>query len=145
MMIGTREIVHQVHPHLGESLRAGILSGLSERQISPQSVSRRHEERVTEQRVCTYALCESLGEETVVIQEGEAYSLNRSQHGIMLIMGYSPNAKQILELHIPEAQWRRSLNVYEVQWTKPVTIESRGDLYLIGCKLVFGPSRYWAF
>lgn len=145
MMIGGREIVHQVHPHLGEPLRSVILSGLSEGQISRQLVSRRHEDRVTEQRVCTYVLCESIGEEAVVIQEGEAYSLNRSQHGIMLIMGYLPNAKQILELHIPEAQWRRSLNLYEVQWAKPVTIETRGDLYLVGCKLVFGPSRYWAF
>ena len=80
----------------------------------------------------------------MVIQEGEAYSLNRSQHGIMLLMGYAPNAKQVVELHIPEAHWRRSLNLYEVQWTKAISIESRGDLYLVGCKLVFGPSRYWA-
>jgi hypothetical protein len=61
---------------------------------------------------------------------------------MLLLMGCSPNAKQILELHIPESPWRRSINLYEVQWTKPVSIESRGDLFLVGCRLVFGPSRY---
>jgi hypothetical protein len=95
--------------------------------------------------VCTYSLCESIEETEVVIQEGEAYSLNRSPHGIMLLMGYSPNAKQVLEVHIPEARWRRSLNLYEVQWAKPISIETRGDLHLVGCRLMFGPSRYWAF
>jgi hypothetical protein len=95
--------------------------------------------------VCTYSLCESIEETEVVIQEGEAYSLNRSPHGIMLLMGYSPNAKQVLEVHIPEARWRRSLNLYEVQWAKPISVEARGDLHLVGCRLMFGPSRYWAF
>ena len=144
-MIGTREVVHHVHPHLSEPLRAGILSGLSGERINPEHAARRQEHRVLEQRVCSYVLCESIDEAGVVIQEGEAYSLNRSQHGILLLMGYSPNAKQIFELHIPEAHWRRSLNLYEVQWTKPLAIESRADLYLVGCRQVFGPSRYWAF
>lgn len=144
-MIGTREIIHQVHPHLPEPLRAGVLSGLSRGSVSSEHGVRRQEHRVSEQQVCSYALCESIDEAAVVIQEGEAYSLNRSQHGILLLMGYSPNAKQVLELHVSETQWRRSLNLYEVQWTRPVSIESRGDLHLVGCRLVFGPSRYWAF
>ena len=144
-MIGTREIIHQVHPHLPEPLRAGVLSGLSRGPISPEHGARRQEHRVSEQRVCSYALCESIDDAGVVIQEGEAYSLNRSHHGILLLMAYPPDAKRILELHIPEAKWRRSLNLYEVQWTKPVSIDSRRDLYLVGCRLMFGPSRYWAF
>jgi hypothetical protein len=144
-MIGTREVVHHVHPHLPEHQRAGILSRLSEEWNSPEQLARRQEHRVSEQRLCTYVLCESIDEAGVVIQEGEAYSLNRSPHGFMLLMGYSPNAKQMLELHIPETQWRRSLNLYEVRWTKPVSIETRGELFLVGCQLVFGPSRYWAF
>lgn len=144
-MIGTREVVHHVHPHLPEPLRAGILSGLSGERSSLEQVARRHEQRVSEQRVCSYALCESIDEAGVVIQEGEAYSLNRSHHGVLLLMGSSPNAKQIVELHIPDSQWRRSVSLYEVQWTKPVLIESRGDLFLVGCRLVFGPTQYWAF
>ena len=144
-MIGTREVVHHVHPQLAESMRAGTLSSLFGLRSGLPSVNHRREDRVPEQRICTYALCESINETEVVIQEGEGYSLNRSQHGILFLMGYSPNAKQILELHISESKWRRSVNLYEVQWTKPVSIESRADLYLVGCRQVFGPSRYWAF
>ena len=145
-MIGIRESVRHVHPHFPEPLREGMFSGLSmERQISPDQAARRQEHRVSDQRACTYTLCESLDETGGVLQEGDAYSLNRSQHGILLLMGYPPTPKQILELHIPESSWRRTLNLYEVQWSKPVPIESRGDLYLVGCRLMFGPSRYWAF
>lgn len=144
-MIGAREVLHHVHPHLPEPLRAGFRSGLSEERINPEHAARRKEHRVSVQRVCTYALCESIDEAGVVIQEGEAYSLNRSKQGIMLLMGYTPRVQQLLELHIPEAGWRRSLNLYEVQWTKSICIESRGDLFLVGCRLTFGPSRYWAF
>ena len=144
-MIGTREVVHHVHPHFPEPLRAGIISVALADEVLPRHIARRQESRLSEQRICTYELCESIDEAGVIIQEGEAYSLNRSQHGILLLMGYSPNAKQVLELHIPETQWRRSLNLYEVLWTKPLSIETRGDLYLVGCRLVFGPSRYWAF
>ena len=144
-MIGTREVVHHIHPHLPENLSTGIVSGCPGARINPEQVTRRQEHRASEHRLCTYTLCESIDEAGVVIQEGEAYSLNRSQHGLLLLMGYSPNAKQLLELHIPETQWRRSVNLYVVQWTKPVSIETRGELFLVGCRLVFGPSRYWAF
>jgi hypothetical protein len=37
------------------------------------------------------------------------------------------------------------MNLYEVQWTKPVQVESHGELYLVGCRLTFGPSHYWSF
>ncbi|SRR5690349_4889062 len=144
-MIGTREVIHHVHPHLPEPLRSGICCNVSGDQVTPGHLARRQEPRMSEQRICAYELCESIDQAGVVIQEGEAYSLNRSQHGILLLMGYSPNGKQVLELHIPETRWRRSLNLYEVQWTKPLSIETRGDIYLAGCRLVFGPSRYWAF
>jgi len=105
---------------------------------------RRREGRAGEQKLCTYALCEIL-EDQVVIQEGEAYSLNRSVHGILILMGNQPRDQQLLEVQILESRWRRSLNLYEVQWTKPVCVEEQGDLFLVGCRLTFGSSTYWAF
>jgi hypothetical protein len=113
--------------------------------VGTPSLARRREVRVAEQRLCTYELCESIGEATVVIQHGEAYSLNRSAHGILILMGSRPRTQQLLELHIPESRWRRSLNLYEVQWTKPIHVDAQGELYLVGCRLMFGPSRYSAF
>lgn len=144
-MIGMSEMVRQVHPPFPELLREGVLSGLSMEEIRPDHATRRQEHRVSDQRICTYTLCESIDETGGVIQEGEAFIVNRSQHGVLLLLGYSPNLKQILELHVPESNWRGSLNLYEVQWSKPISVPSRGDLYFVGCRLMFGPSRYWTF
>lgn len=144
-MIGKREIARQSHLRLAEPWQTGTLSGSSEERINVEGTTRREERRVSEQRGCTYTLCQSIDGTGGVIQEGEAYSLNRSEHGILILMGQAPNPRQLIELHIPESNWRRSLNLYEVRWSKPVSVESRGDLYFVGCRLMFGPSRYWAF
>lgn len=145
MRIGTREIVHTAHSFVAEYVQAGLRLGMSNGPVTTPLPTRRREERVAEQRVCTYELCEAIDEAGVTIQQGEAYSLNRSPRGILLFMGYLPSMQQLLEVHIPESQWRRSLNLYEVQWTKPVHVDSRGDLFLVGCRQMFGPSRYWDF
>jgi hypothetical protein len=145
MRIGTREVIHLSHAYLAEYLQAGLHVRTPGGPASVPVPTRRREARVAKQQICTYELCESIDEEAVVIQQGETYSLNRSSHGILLIMGYLPRRQQLLELHIPDSRWRRSLNLYEVQWTKPVPVEACGDLFLVGCRLMFGPSRYWAF
>lgn len=142
MMIGTGEVVPtsdsqtiQANDHVAEfGDQAGVLVP-----------TRRHEVRVKEQKVCTYELCELIDDDSAVTHQGEAYSLNRSTHGILILMGQEPQAQQLIELHIPESKWRRSYNLYEVQWAKPLHVESQGDLFLVGCRLTFGPSRYWAF
>jgi hypothetical protein len=148
MRIGTREVVRTdyagVVNKVPDMFLAGTSTAVSNGPVGMSALIRRHETRVDEQRICAYELCESIDEETVVIQQGEAYSLNRSPHGILLFMGYMPQREQLLEVRISESRWRRSLNLYEVQWTKPVSAESRDSLFLVGCRLVFGPSRYWA-
>lgn len=107
--------------------------------------SRRREVRVNEQKVCAYSLCESLNGEQVTIEQGEVYCINRSEHGILVLMGSRPRRRQLLELHVAETRWEYSLSLFEVQWTKSIPIESHGELFLVGCRLVFGASRYWAF
>ena len=77
----------------------------------------------------------------VTIEEGHAYCINRSEHGILVLMRGQPLKQQMLELHVAETQWEHSLNVYEVQWTKIVPIDSHGELFLVGCRLVFGAPR----
>ncbi|TKS58608.1 MAG: hypothetical protein EWM72_02904 [Nitrospira sp.] len=145
MIIGTREVIHESHPYVAGSVQAGFFVAALGEQVGTLGPTRRREVRVGEQKLCSYELCESIDEEAVVIQQGEVYSLNRSAHGILILMGNAPRTQQLLELHIPESRWRRSLNLYEVQWTKPVHVDSQGDLFLVGCRLTFGPSRYWVF
>jgi len=144
-MIGTREVIHKSRPYVAGGVQAGFLVTALGEQVGAPALTRRREVRVKEQKLCTYELCESIDEEAVVIQQGEVYSLNRSAHGILILMGHAPRTQQLLEFHIPESRWRRSLNLYEVQWTKPVPVDSQGGLFLVGCRLTFGPSRYWTF
>lgn len=143
MMIGTREIIHRLD---GQWL-AGTLETQAEETLglTASTPTRRHEPRSEDRKICAYELCESIDEESVVIQQGEVFTVNRSRHGIQVLMGYPPRKQQLIELHIPESRWRRSMNLYEVQWTKAVPVESQGELFLVGCRLTFGPSRYWTF
>lgn len=144
MRTGTRDVVRTDYLHAIKDVSAVLLAGPSDGSAGIPVPSRRQETRVAEGRICTYELCESIDEETIVIQQGEMYSLNRSPQGILLLMGCAPRREQLIEVHIPESRWRRSLNLYEVLWTKSVRIESCGDLVFVGCRLVFGPSRYCA-
>ncbi len=144
MRTGPRDVVRTDHLRVIKDLTAVLLAGPSDGSACIPIPSRRREARVAEGRICTYELCESIDEETVVIQQGEMYSLNRSSHGILLLMGCAPRREQLIEVRIPESRRRRLPNLYEVQWTKSVRIESCGDLVFVGCRLVFGPSRYWA-
>lgn len=106
---------------------------------------RRREVRVDGSKVCAYSLCESIEGAQVVIEQGEVYSLNRSERGILVLMGSRPRNRQLLELHVLQARWEHAVNLYEVQWTKVLPVEPHGNLFLVGCRLVLGASRYWAF
>jgi hypothetical protein len=107
--------------------------------------NRRREARVQESSVCVYGLCESIEGGRVVIEQGEAFGLDRSERGILVLMGTQPRKQQLLELHVPRTRWEYALNLYEVQWTKVMPIESQGNLFLVGCRLVLGASRYCTF
>ena len=128
-----------------ENLNTRVVpEGISKASESPLS-DRRQEARVHEPKVCAYDLCESSGGERIVIEQGEVYSLNRSERGILVLMGSRPRNRQLLELHVPQSRWEYALNLYEVQWTKVLPVESHGNLFLVGCRLLLGASRYWAF
>ena len=108
-------------------------------------LARRGEMRVKETRLCTYSLSESLGPEEVSIRQGEAYCVNRSRQGLLVMMGEQPREGQLLEVHVRESSWQYSATVYEVRWTHSLPVESQGELYLVGCRLVFSPAPYWKF
>lgn len=144
MRLGTREIVRA-----GSSIPETVSDQIADSVLGrgPLDVSfpnRRLEIRTADQKVCAYEICTSINETGTVIEQGEAYSLNRSAHGILLLIGCFPRVGQILELRIFESRWCRSVGLYNVQWTKPLSVDSCGRLCLVGCHLVFGPSRYWA-
>jgi len=145
MNIGTKEIIRKSPISRVGNLNADVAMVGVRKDVEGSFPSRRREERVREQKVCAYSLCESLNGERVTIEQGEVYCINRSEHGILVLMGGRPRKQQLMELHVAETRWEYSLSLYEVQWTKLIPVESQGELFLVGCSLVFGASRYWAF
>ena len=142
---GTKVIRGETHRYRPGNLKTQrTMAGIAHQNVIPFP-SRRAEARCNERKVCVYGLCESTEEERLIIEQGEAYCLNRSEHGILVLMGRRPRFRQYIEFHVPETRWEHSLNLYEVQWTKAVSVEAQGELFLVGCRLVFGASRYWSF
>lgn len=145
MNFGTREVVSEspACPVGGLDTDAAVADVRQGEEIA--CPSRRREARVSEHKVCAYSLCESVDGRQVNIEQGEVYCINRSENGILVLMGSRPRTRQLLELHVAETQKEYSLSLYEVQWTRAVPVETQGELFLAGCRLVFGASRYWAF
>lgn len=106
---------------------------------------RRREARMDYRHMCSYAVFEPIEGKSVVIEQGEAFALNRSTEGILLIMGQAPHAKQLIELHAPRSGWGRTVTVFETRWVKPIQVESLGILYLVGCQRTFGSRHDLSF
>ena len=145
MNIGAKEVMHgSPICRVGNLNTEATVIGVP-KDVKASFPSRRREVRVNEQKICAYNLCESFDGKEVIIEQGEVYCINRSEHGILVLMGGRPRKRQLLELHVAETRWEYSMNLYEVQWTKLVPVESHGELFLAGCSLVFGAPRYWVF
>jgi hypothetical protein len=106
---------------------------------------RRCEARMGYRQMCLYEVIEAIEGKSVVIEQGEALVLNRSTEGILLFMGQATHEKQLIEVHRLRSGWGRAVNVFEIRWTRPVQVESHGNLYLVGCRRIFGPCHYLSF
>ena len=110
--------------------------------ISPE---RRGEARIDDRCLCSYEVLEAIEEESVVIGQGKAMALNRSTEGVLLFLRQAPHARQLIEVHIPRFGLGRTVNVFDVRWIRPVQVRSLGNLYLVGCRRIFGPCDYLSF
>ncbi|HKQ35990.1 MAG TPA: hypothetical protein VJT11_11855 [Nitrospiraceae bacterium] len=95
--------------------------------------------------MCSYEVREVIEEKSVVIGQGEAFAVNRSTEGMLLLIAMAPYAKQLIEVHTSRFGWGRTVNVFETRWAKPLQMESVGNLYLVGCRRIFGPCHYLSF
>jgi hypothetical protein len=96
--------------------------------------NRRREARVEDRHWYTFEMYEShtAGAEAVV--EGKVLSLNRSAHGILLLMSEPPQVRQLIALYNPQLGWHRSTMVYEICWVRALPIESERSQFLVGCR-----------
>ena len=105
----------------------------------------RCESRMDYRHLCSYEMIEAIEEESVVIEQGEAITLNRSTEGVLLCMRQAPHVMQMIEVRTPRSRWGRTMTVFDVRWVRPVHVESYGHLYLAGCRRMFGPCHYLSF
>lgn len=145
LALGTKERRHQSGLVRGRVLPGRPALTVIHAWTDAHVPSRRGEMRVNETKLCTYSLSEPIDQGQVSLLQGEAYCVNRSRQGILLMMGDQPREGQLLEVHLREGLWRYSATVYEVRWASAVSIESQGELYLVGCRRVFCAAPYLKF
>ncbi len=105
----------------------------------------RCEARMDYRRLCPYEVIEAIDETSVVIGQGEAFVLNQSTGGLLLLIDLAPQSKQLIEVRTRRSGWGWTLNILEARWAKPVQVESLGNLYLVGCRRIFGSCNYLSF
>lgn len=122
--------------HAGNRDAAHASAIMSATAIPP---GRRSEARTGYRCLCPYEVLVAIDDESVIIEHGQAFALNRSTDGILLFMALAPHAEQLIEMHTPPSGWGWTANVFETRWVRPVPVESHGNLYLVGCRRIFGP------
>jgi hypothetical protein len=111
----------------------------SEKPETTAYLERRAEVRMDYKQCCSYEVLEAIEEESVVIRQGEAFALNRSKEGMLLLMGQALFDRQLFEVQGSHPRSGRTVNVFETRWARPIPVESLGKLYLVGCQRIFGP------
>ena len=107
----------------------------------PPGLQARCEPRTPNGKTCHFALTHSVSADEVICEEGAGMTVNISPSGMQLMMGVAPSRGQLLEVHLDDATLHPSVSLMEVRWTKPVREDLQERLYLVGCRLTFGPSR----
>jgi hypothetical protein len=97
---------------------------------------RRCEVRAEHRCMCSYEVLEVVGDELVVIEQGEAFALNSSTEGMLLFVGQPIQRRQLIRVDIVRSGWGQIGIVFESRWTKPIHMESLGSLYLVGCRRI---------
>jgi hypothetical protein len=102
---------------------------------------RRCEPRMEYRSMCSCKLLEAIEGESVLIEQGVAFTLNRSTEGMLLLMGQAPLAKQLIEVYTPRSRWSRTANVFEARWTRPVQLVHNDICTWLNCRRHSTPSH----
>ena len=87
---------------------------------------------------CHYELTESHDPNTVLLHQGEAFSVNISTGGMLLLMPHAPHFEQVFEVHapMPEGKPKKKLTLVEVRWTRQIPVEAGESMSLVGVKFL---------
>jgi hypothetical protein len=107
--------------------------------VSPRD--RRIDARFAIRTRCTYELLEGRDQDATA-PPGEAYSLNLSTDGILLLLDRKPQDRQLVAMRNPALQ-QRTVTLFEVRWLRHLPVGTTHKRYMVGCHLTFGRFPYF--
>ena len=90
---------------------------------------------------CTYELMDGQDQESTT-SPGEAYSLNVSTDGILLLLDRKPQDRQLVAMRNPASQ-QHATTLFEVRWITRIPVGTTHKRYMAGCHLTFGRFAYF--
>lgn len=90
---------------------------------------------------CTYELIDEL-DQNATSTPGEAYSLNVSVDGILLLLDRKPQDRQLVAMRNPALQ-QRAVTFFEVRWMTHLPVGTTHTRYMVGCHLSYGRFPYF--
>lgn len=107
----------------------------------PSQQERRASERASSSmRPCTYELSKFLGGDTVELSEGDAFSINMSVGGMLLLLPQALGEKQVFQIQAPSvAKQEPTTKLVEACWTRPIPVDAHTSLHLVGVRFLFEP------
>jgi hypothetical protein len=90
---------------------------------------------------CTYELMDGQDQESTT-SPGEAYSLNVSTDGILLLLDRKPQDRQLVAMRNPASQ-QHATTLFEVRWITHIPVGTTHKRYMAGCHLTFGRFPYF--
>jgi c-di-GMP-binding flagellar brake protein YcgR len=104
----------------------------------PTQPERRSSVRVPLVQPCPYELSTIRGTDSMDLSQGQAFSVNVSGGGMLLLMSQAPKQKQVLEVRVPSTTGHKAVQkVAEVCWTAPVPVGDEGAMHLVGVRFLF--------
>lgn len=112
-------------------------SGL-DRSAAPTHQQRIRNERLASMRPCWYEMSEWLDQDSIVLHQGYAHSINISSGGMLLLMAQEPQVLQVLEVHVPPPiEMVNPQTLGEVCWTRRISIDATDSIFLVGVRFLF--------
>ena len=132
-------LIRQPRPQVIAAQR-GVDNMLCQRATIAQD-DRRIDARFAIRTRCTYQLMDGQDQKSTA-SPGEAYSLNISTDGILLLLDRKPQDRQLVAMRNPALQ-QHATTLFEVRWVTHIPVGTTHKRYMAGCHLTFGRFPYF--
>ena len=104
----------------------------------PTQQERRDSEHLPCKFVVPFKLTKPADPSTVKLSEGHGHAINRSDRGMLLLLPEEVDTRQVVEIQVPsEVRKEQNTKLVEVCWTRPIPVDARVKMYLVGTRFLF--------